>query len=162
MCGISSLPSVALVVQIHCSFLSLICCTTSAVMVMDIRLTIYRLFTIFWHVVFSLCSHCAHILATKFDGAEYILSIDTESHLKLSCGTSFPFSLPLHINLSPKQQLTDWLTRTPSVTCYPYCRCCLLPKHKVGWLMQKLHFAYCIYWTSFLLEIFTVPKFYAA
>jgi hypothetical protein len=84
----------------------------SAAVTVDVPSTIFELESaILWHVVPSLHHH--HTPRTTggdlpgVGGARFV-PLRTETHYERR-GTDFPLSLPLHINLSPHQHVTDRL-----------------------------------------------------
>ena len=51
-----------------------------------------------------------------------VLHVKCRWYCELPHWSKFPMSLPLHINLSPENCLTDWLTLVQSAVCCPNCK----------------------------------------
>jgi hypothetical protein len=79
---------------------------------------------------------------------ETFLTIIIQLHYELLHGTKFPVSLPLQINLYPKQHLTDWLDS--HVICYILRRLHVSLLHKIKWLTRKGNLAF---WMCFVITI---------
>ena len=82
----------------------------SAAVTVDVPSTIFELESaILWHVVPSLHHHhTPRTTGGDLRGGARFVPLRTETHYERR-GTDFPMSLPLHINLSPHQHVTDRL-----------------------------------------------------
>jgi hypothetical protein len=97
----------------------------------------WTLYAIFCYAALSLCHHHMPRVSWQWISLqETCFTHKIKTHYRLFRGARFPVLFPLYINLSMNN---IWLTDSCiGIACYPYYKCCLLPKNKM--VVWQKHF----------------------